>query len=1678
MSSYPIGQNYPFTLVQRGGRLVIGLSLLNCYLDDGTKLQTDDVRDINWKPNRIHLPGHDIPNLFVAIDIDDKRVYQTTPSRKWEAMWNQICSLSVDSPSSAIALQVFHKSTIPPSKCLAKKKMEIGQLLKTDEGRTDFSIVLKPMEGNHATDTLQPTLIVRLTSIDNLQAAAVALANTTQDTETLQSTGTGSTIAKIMNTEVNNGDLLSNLGTVLSKLRIIHPYSNVAWNVLDSVYKAVEKQKETDKDVCRLVQTMAEVYAFAKDIESASEKIKRLETTVYALVKQTEECALFIREYTGHGFGVRLLKNILSEDSDKIKGFISAFQKFWEYLDRGTALETLYVSTKALVVAEEIGKKVEEISEIMKGNAQTQMLNELEPVKMDAGLRLPCLPRTREEIRGLITNWLITPPDDNNPGNILWLSGVAGAGKSTIATSISQYFRELGRLGAFLFFNRADKSRSNPADVIRTIAFYLARSNTYVASAICDAIRNISGSIDSLGIHIQFQKLLLEPLRAAQNRIHGPIVIVLDALDECGNADTRRTLVSLISDEFPKLPPAVRFFITSRPDSDIASKFENQPKIAKHLLDITLPSSLVDICIYLNDEMRKIRQHHSAWNLSLTWPGESNMGALTKHSSGLFIWASTATKYLLGSYNPNEALESILDKDQTTVQALDDIYAKALEVAGLWNNTTFVRDAQAALSVVVLGKTPVSDTMIDRLLDLKYPSSHIFSRLGCVLQWAHGQDVKILHASFSDYLTDHGRSGDRPWFINPASLEPQIARGCLHILKKELQFNICEFEDSHIYTTKIPGLSECITDLSKHITDHVSPQLFYSSLYWASHLAVIGSATPHSATPIGAAAPLLPDGLLLDLKDLMYTKFLFWLEVLCVQQKVGVAIDAFEAVANLAKNYWHDKELADFATDAVKFVLRFAPVISHSVPHIYLSALPFAPSESKVKKKYSSWLVPSKTVDIQSSVSGHWPTLRATIEGHSGNVWSVAFSPDGNHIASGSADRTLRVWDAHTGDLLVGPFNGHEDKVKCVAFSCDGEKIVSGSYDNTVRVWDAQTGKLIGVPLTGHKHTVESLCFSPNGKQIVSASLDKTVHIWDWDDHSEGNTAPLVIKHAASVRAVAFAPDRDQVVSGSDSVNSSGSGASLVQIWDTRTGKLVTGPLKGHTQLIRSVAFSPDGKHILSLSHEAARIWDAYTGTENITITTPMGTNAYSAAFTPNGKQIVVGYADSLLRIWDVQTGALVSAPIDGHSGPVLSVSVSPDGMRIASGSNDKTIRVWDAYQELSAALKVDTQHIGANDQWTVQMYHPGYTGHTGTVHCVAFSPKGYHIASGSWDNTVCVWDACTGTIFTGPLRGHTDAVLCIAFSPNGEQIVSGSKDTTIRVWNVQNGTMVAGPFEGHSKPIWCVAFSPQGDRIVSGSDDKTVCMWDVETSSLVFRQANVHTSTVLSAAFSSDGGQIRSASISGIARVSDAQTGALVEGPFKFQVPDQTYRIRFSPDGQLIGASGKDGSVWVFNLRSSDLRQLEWPTEAVRALGFSQDGKWIVSGSDDTTVHVWDLETRSIAAGPFEGHRDSVYSVDFSPDHRRVVSGSRDTSIRVFETTPDDTLMKALGEGSLGQDGWLLNSMAQPVLWVPPWLHHGLYFPQNSLVIHKNGTTKLDFTHFVEGTAWQECVDLRARLN
>ncbi|KAF5340663.1 hypothetical protein D9611_007282 [Ephemerocybe angulata] len=295
------------------------------------------------------------------------------------------------------------------------------------------------------------------------------------------------------------------------------------------------------------------------------------------------------------------------------------------------------------------------------------------------------------------------------------------------------------------------------------------------------------------------------------------------------------------------------------------------------------------------------------------------------------------------------------------------------------------------------------------------------------------------------------------------------------------------------------------------------------------------------------------------------------------------------------------------------------------------------------------------------------------LRGHTWPVTSVVFSGDGSKIISGSADKTVRVWDASTGNVR-SILEGHSDWCSSVAISGDGSWIVSGSEDKTVRTWDAIAGKAHRV-LAGHDGYVMAVAFSWDGSRICSGSMDKTVRVWQ---ASTGVVQSILEGHLAAVRSVAFSRDGKRIVSGASDA--------LIRVWDasSTTCKLQK-VLQGHSSEVWSVAFSMDGTRIVSGSCDGtARVWDVSTGTMLKCLEGDMDI-VTSIAISPDGKKVVSGSYDNTARVWDALTGKLESV-LEGHSDAVCSVAFSPDGKRVASGSVDKTIRIWDLSAPASSA--------------------------------------------------------------------------------------------------------------------------------------------------------------------------------------------------------------------------------------------------------------------------------------------------------------------------------------------------------------------------------------------------------
>lgn len=302
-----------------------------------------------------------------------------------------------------------------------------------------------------------------------------------------------------------------------------------------------------------------------------------------------------------------------------------------------------------------------------------------------------------------------------------------------------------------------------------------------------------------------------------------------------------------------------------------------------------------------------------------------------------------------------------------------------------------------------------------------------------------------------------------------------------------------------------------------------------------------------------------------------------------------------------------------------------------------------------------------------------------TYHGHSDYVSTVDWSPDGKRIASASGDHTIQIWDAKDGSHVF-TYRGHSADVSTLAWSPDGKYIASGGLDMTVQVWEAATGKLL-YTYHGHNDVVYDVTWSPDGTRIASASNDGTVQVW----HAFTGYTILTHKSPTPIKgspvpwnAVAWSPNGKDIVIG---------GIGNIEVRNAATDSLIAS-YGYHAAIVHAVAWSPDGRYIaVGSSASLVELWDTITGRN---IYTYQGHNAdvLSVAWSPNGKRIVSGSSDGTAQVWDALTGTN-EYTYRGHAdyywghltsgASVNTVAWSPDGSRIASGSNDMTVQVWEA---------------------------------------------------------------------------------------------------------------------------------------------------------------------------------------------------------------------------------------------------------------------------------------------------------------------------------------------------------------------------------------------------------------
>ncbi|HVX15766.1 MAG TPA: protein kinase [Pirellulales bacterium] len=527
--------------------------------------------------------------------------------------------------------------------------------------------------------------------------------------------------------------------------------------------------------------------------------------------------------------------------------------------------------------------------------------------------------------------------------------------------------------------------------------------------------------------------------------------------------------------------------------------------------------------------------------------------------------------------------------------------------------------------------------------------------------------------------------------------------------------------------------------------------------------------------------------------------------------------------------------------------------------------------------------------------TGAQPTKLLDFQEQLGVVLSLAFSPDGSRIASSSIDpEHTFVVWEAVSGAVIKKVHGHASHIHRLRYSADGRLLASVDTDGKVKFWDATTLEHVRT-IDAHLAPIIDGVFTPDGQRFATASEDGTVRIWNT---ATGERIRMLTGHTGSALGVAFGPDGKLLASaGLDRT---------VRLWDSETGnERIT--LRGHTEMVWSVAFSRDGNQLVSAGYDnTARIWDSTPRSESptngvftITAQDDHDHRVNRVAFSPDGRYLATSSWDNTVQLLDGNTGASVR-PLVGHVGAVWGIDFSSDGKRLVSAGWDRQVKIWDT--------------ATGDAQLTM-------LGHTAPVHAVAYSPDGQSVVSCGFDGQVKVWDAATGTLRTN-CDGFIFPVFDVDFSPDGKRIASAGADRAITIWEANSGRKLL-MLKGHNAAVPKIAFSPDGKRLVSAGWDRTIRVWDVDP---------------------------------------DSKAG--------------------SDNRNLLTITDPDAAKGYINTYFN-------------AVTFSPDGTRIASGGEDKALRIWDART-GVQLLPSLVHRGVLWGVAFSPDGKRIASGSWYTSAPV----------------------------------------------------------------------------------
>ncbi|KAJ3278327.1 WD repeat-containing protein 20, partial [Borealophlyctis nickersoniae] len=1147
-------------------------------------------------------------------------------------------------------------------------------------------------------------------------------------------------------------------------------------------------------------------------------------------------------------------------------------------------------------------------------------------------------PGTRGWLLSEVNSWLSSNGRDSSP--LLWLRGAAGMGKSVMAALVAHQLAQKKVPHARFFCKHDDKDRSDPFCAMRNTLWGLCEAMVGVRTYV-ESVRERDPDLLMRGVN-EVIGLIIDSVRHCTdvehsgNDEHGgePIVIIINALDECKN---QRTFLSALTRAIksPSHPGQMKWFLTGRPEWDIVDVLSSEGVKCRELVP-SEENNREDILLFTEARLA-LRMGGTGVEKHLM---HDVAKSVAEKAEGVFMYA-----YL-------RLLQRRFRQIDTLPLGTDHIYYRALNVA--YPPGEPVGDFHKVMGAVVVLAEPLTISAIAALLNMTEAAVWgVVNRTRSVLDFTEERKLRVLHKSLADYLT--GRASDWRFRLTTETHNEKVAVACMESMMDLLERNMCLL---------IPMMPlDAIADLPDRIVQYVPEHLQYAVRFWITHLdtliegeklfAASMAERKESNDENGDDSEMLSSLVLSVLEE----KLLNWVESLALLSNLNNLIPATQQL-ELCLGHISNPKLqssVELASDLRQLVTRFYPLIQSKPQSIYTTALPFCPWDTKLFRLYVEQNVGPKVVAGQEK---SWSSLLLTIDTRSERIRSAIVWPDGSKLATASNDGTVRIWDAVTG-MSLNVIQANDDWVRTVALAEGGKLLLTNGKENDLKVWDAESGELRR-QIPGHSAAITRIVMKPDGKTGVCSSKDGRIGAFSVDDNHIG---AFFTGHKAAV---------NMTVSADGSLVLSGSVDKTCQMWNTASMTLLQIFEGGHDDSVTDAVITSDNNLVITGGRDACIcLWDAAAGALLHKVS-EAGHRITALSLLPNLDLVTCG-SDGTAWVRDIS--AFLSLPV-------------PSDATVATKGIMGTLNNW---SETGYSIAVFPQPhekivIGCRDEkiriYTTNVERLPKPTKLTDVQTVAVARSGRVIATGDEKGRVKVWSLETGD---GSKKGDVRTLLRsfedmgkesrVGVSANGKVVAVALADGTMLVWdskgNEESRCNVTEGVEAHIARVHpkSAAVTSSGHKIVVGAKwivkgifYGLVRVWDRETACWV---ATLNDGIFNTASISDCGTWVTLGDRTGDVRLWNTRDDSIVKfGSHSGPVVHTTV----SPNGSLIASASKDCTVHVYShpKPSAEISPtiprsplvLTAHEKSVFHIGFSGDGTKLISSGSDQCSRLWDLES------------------------------------------------------------------------------------------------------------------------